>query len=47
MAPVAEAQYAVHYCGQVVFDRTCLNRLKKLASAVARADAWQTPDASV
>jgi hypothetical protein len=34
MAPVAEAQCAVHYCGQVVFDRTRLNRHKKLAAAV-------------
>jgi len=34
MAPVAESQRAVHYCGQVVFDRTRLNRHKKLAAAV-------------
>jgi hypothetical protein len=33
MAPIAEAQRAVHYCGQVVFDWTRLNRHKKLAAA--------------
>jgi hypothetical protein len=31
MAPIAEAQRAVRYRGQVVFDRTRVNRDKKLA----------------
>ena len=34
MAPIAEAQGAVHYCGQVVFDRARLDRHKKLAAAI-------------
>ena len=34
MAPIAESQRAVHYCGQVVLDRARLDRHKKLAAAV-------------
>jgi hypothetical protein len=34
MAAIAESQRAISYRGQVVFDRTRLNRYKKLAAAV-------------